>query len=87
MHLAAVAIDAHVNFSEIRSVVDSVMCERRAAYEFTESDDPAFIDCRCADIIIDGESVGVFGEVHPGVILNFGLDQPVIAFEMWGLKA
>jgi len=87
VHLAAVAIDVHANFSEIRSVVDSVMCERRAAYDITESDDPAFIDCRCADIIINGESVGVFGEVHPGVILNFGLDQPVIAFEMWGLKA
>ncbi len=86
VHLAAVAIDAHANFSEIRSVVDSVMCERRAAHDITESNDPAFIDCRCADIIINGESVGVFGEVHPGVILNFGLDQPVIAFEMWGLK-
>ncbi|MEA1944798.1 MAG: hypothetical protein U9N07_05655 [Euryarchaeota archaeon] len=35
--------------------------------------------------MVDGECAGVFGEVHPEVILNFGLDQPVIAYEMWGL--
>jgi len=86
VHLAAVAIDPHANFSEIRSTVDAVMHERVVAYEITESDDPAFIEGRRADIIVDGgRRAGVFGEVHPGVILNFGLDQPVIGFEMWGL--
>lgn len=85
VHLAAVSIDPHANFSEIRSVVDAVMCERMVAYEIAGSDDPAFIDGRRADITVDGGCAGVFGEVHPEVILNFGLDQPVIAFEMWGL--
>ncbi len=86
VHLAAVAIDPHANFSEIRSIVDAVMHERVVAYEIAESDDPAFIEGRRADIIVDGgRRAGVFGEVHPGVILNFGLDQPVIGFEMWGL--
>ena len=86
VHLAAVAIDPHANFSEIRSMVDAVMRERVVAYEITESDDPAFIKGRRADIIVDGgRRAGVFGEVHPGVILNFGLDQPVIGFEMWEL--
>ncbi|MEA1944078.1 MAG: phenylalanine--tRNA ligase subunit beta [Euryarchaeota archaeon] len=85
VHLAAVVIDPHANFSEIKSVVDAVMHERVVAYEIAESDDPAFIDGRQAWIIVDGECAGVFGEVHPEVILNFGLDQPVIAYEMWGL--
>jgi len=86
VHLAAVSIDPRANFSEIRSMVDAVMHERVVAYEITESDDPAFIEGRRADIIVDGgRRAGVFGEVHPGVILNFGLDQPVIGFEMWGL--
>ena len=84
-HLAAVVIDPHVNFSEIKSVVDAVMHERVVAYEITESDDPAFIAGRQASIIVDRKCAGVFGEVHPAVILNFGLDQPVTAFEMWGL--
>ncbi len=61
------------------------MHERGVAYEIADSDDPAFIEGRRAEILIDGKCAGVFGEVHPGVILNFGLDQPVIAFEMWRL--
>jgi phenylalanyl-tRNA synthetase beta chain len=85
VHLAAVAIDPHANFSEIRSMVDAVMHERVVAYEIAESDDPAFIKGRRADISAGGRRAGVFGEMHPGVILNFGLDQPVIGFEMWGL--
>lgn len=85
VHLAAVAIDPHANFSEIGAVVDTVMRERGVVYELTGSDDPAFIEGRRAEILVDGECAGVFGEVHPGVILNFGLDQPVIAFEMWRL--
>ena len=84
VHLAAVAIDPHANVSEIKSVVDSVMHERAVACEIGESDDPALIAGRRANIIVDRECVGVFGEVHPEVILNFGLDQPVVAFEMWG---
>ena len=85
VHLAAVAIDPHANFSEIRAAVDTVMHERGVVYKITDSDDPAFIQGRRAEIVVDGKCTGVFGEVHPGVILNFGLDQPVIAFEMWGL--
>ncbi|HIE31311.1 MAG TPA: phenylalanine--tRNA ligase subunit beta [Methanosarcinales archaeon] len=85
VHLAAVAIDPHANFSTIKSVVYAVMHERGVACEISESDDPAFIDGRRAEIVVDGRRAGLFGEVHPGVILNFGLDQPVIAFEMWGL--
>jgi phenylalanyl-tRNA synthetase beta chain len=85
VHLAAVAIDPRANFSEIKSVVDTVMHERGVVYEITDSDDPAFIAGRRAEIVVGGKCAGVFGEVHPGVILNFGLDQPVIAFEMWRL--
>jgi phenylalanyl-tRNA synthetase beta chain len=85
VHLAAVAIDPRANFSEIKSVVNTVMHERGVVYEIADSDDPAFIAGRRAEIIVGGKCAGVFGEVHPGVILNFGLDQPVIAFEMWGL--
>ncbi|PSP85971.1 phenylalanine--tRNA ligase subunit beta [Halobacteriales archaeon QS_6_64_34] len=42
---------------------------------------PTFIDGRAADIVLDGETVGVIGEVHPAVLLNHDLELPVAAFE------
>jgi phenylalanyl-tRNA synthetase beta chain len=62
--------------------VDAVMRERRIAYEVTESDDPAFIEGRRADVMIKAERAGVFGEIHPEVISNFGLEHPIIGFEL-----
>ncbi|MDO9098860.1 MAG: phenylalanine--tRNA ligase subunit beta [Candidatus Methanoperedens sp.] len=80
--LGAVAIHPQANFTEIQAVVDAVLRERRIEYEVAESNDPAFIEGRRADIIIKGERAGVFGEIHPGVISNFGLEHPIIGFEL-----
>lgn len=80
--LGAVAIHPQANFTEIQAVVDAVLRERRIAYEVTDSDDSAFIEGRRADVIIKGERAGVFGEIHPEVISNFGLEHPIIGFEM-----
>ena len=35
-----------------------------------------------AEILVDGKSVGFAGELHPQVLGNFSLEQPVSAFEV-----
>ncbi|WP_251341845.1 phenylalanine--tRNA ligase subunit beta [Haloplanus halophilus] len=45
------------------------------------TDHPTFIDGRAAEVVIDGESVGVIGEVHPRVLVEHDLELPVAAFE------
>jgi phenylalanyl-tRNA synthetase beta chain len=42
---------------------------------------PSFIDGRVADVVVDGERVGVVGEVHPAVLVEHDLELPVAAFE------
>jgi phenylalanyl-tRNA synthetase beta chain len=42
---------------------------------------PTFIDGRAADIVLDGETVGVVGEIHPKVLVEHDLELPVAAFE------
>jgi len=81
-HLGSAAIYPQANFTEIQAVVDAVMRERCIEYEVAESNDTAFIEGRRADIIIKGERAGVFGEIHPEVISNFGLEHPIIGFEL-----
>ena len=82
LHLAAVSIHAQANFTEVRELVDAFMRERVTSYEVTGSEDPAFIEGRRADILVNGTKVGVMGELYLQVIVNFGLGQPVVGFEI-----
>jgi phenylalanyl-tRNA synthetase beta chain len=45
------------------------------------TDHPTFIPGRTAEVVIDGESAGVIGELHPEVLVEHDLELPVAAFE------
>ncbi|MGP8329668.1 MAG: phenylalanine--tRNA ligase subunit beta [Methanosarcinaceae archaeon] len=81
-HLAAVSIHSQANFTEVRELVDAVMRERMIEYKVVESQDSAFLEGRRADILVNGDKIGVMGEYYPEVVTNFGLGQPVIGFEI-----
>jgi phenylalanyl-tRNA synthetase beta chain len=82
--LAVVSTHANANFAEVKSMVDAVLKEMGLAdAEVVDSEDGAFFEHgRRADIQKDGKYMGVFGELHPEVITNFGLDHPVVGFEV-----
>mgnify|MGYP000243990070 FL=1 len=50
--------------------------------ETPPTEHPTFIDGRAADVVIDGETVGVIGEIHPSVLVEHDLELPVAAFEL-----
>jgi phenylalanyl-tRNA synthetase beta chain len=52
-----------------------------ADLETPPTDHPTFIDGRAADVVIDGDTVGVIGEIHPQVLVDHDLELPVAAFE------
>ncbi len=82
LHLAACVTHARANFSEIRSYVQALMRELDVEWDVAASSDEAFIEGRRAEIVVSGNSVGVFGEVHPEVLEAFDLTMPVAAFEV-----
>ena len=49
--------------------------------ETPATEHPTFVDGRAADVVIDGETVGLIGEVDPAVLVEFDLEVPVAAFE------
>ncbi|MHC1631665.1 MAG: phenylalanine--tRNA ligase subunit beta [Methanotrichaceae archaeon] len=81
-NLAAASIHSSANFAEIRSVVDALFKELSIEPEIVVSEDGAFLEGRGADLIVGGLKVGSFGEVHPQVLHNFGLEQPVVGMEL-----
>lgn len=49
--------------------------------ETPPTEHPSFINGRTAAVVIDGEEVGVIGELHPKVLVEHDLEVPVAAFE------
>jgi phenylalanyl-tRNA synthetase beta chain len=80
--VAAASMHTEADFSEIYAAADVLCREFGLTFAIVESDDPAFLPGRRGDIIIDGRKRGVFGEIHPDVLLAFELEQPVAALEL-----
>ena len=83
--LAALVCHSTANFTEIKSIVTSVLSNLGYSMEITDSENKTFIAGRAADVTGEaqkGTIQGFFGEVSPEVISNFTLDYPVIGFEI-----
>jgi len=51
-------------------------------YHIKPSEDPAFFPGRRADVIVDGNKVGVLGIVHPDVLAHYHIPFPCSALEI-----
>ena len=45
-------------------------------------DNPSYHPGRCAEVFLDGERVGVFGQIHPNVAGNYGVDAALYCAEL-----
>jgi len=80
--LCGVATHSRTPFTEMKSLVESVLREMRVSYSVRPCQYSTFIDGRGAEIIVDGIQVGYFGEMSPQTIIDFDVNHPVMFFEM-----
>ena len=80
--IGGMIIHPKANFTETKSVVEAVLREMKIKHEIKPKTMGCFMDGRCASIISNGKEVCYFGELHPNVITNFELGNPVTCFEM-----
>jgi len=45
-------------------------------------DHPSFIPGRTAKLIVNGTDVGMMGEIHPEVLMNYGVENPAAGMEL-----
>src|SRR5919197_262135 len=79
------AVVAHItaDYTEIKSILQTLLKLSFGISVTTKvAAHPAFINGRCASIIVNDESVGILGEITPFAIDNFKLRVPVAAFEL-----
>lgn len=83
LHIAAVSSHAKANFTEIRAAVEAFASNvGLKRWKIKAVDDPSFLEGRAASINVRNQRLGVVGEIHPEVLNNFGLENPVVAFEI-----
>ncbi len=72
----------NANYNDAASEVASILYFLGHKYEVKETADPRFIAGRQAGILVNGNQVGIFGEVHPQVLENWQIGVPCVAGEI-----
>lgn len=80
--LGFMTAENNANFNSLASEVSTLLYLLDHKYDVKEVEDPRFIPGRQAAILLDGKQVGVFGEVHPQVLENWGIIVPCVAGEI-----
>ncbi|MFB6311369.1 MAG: phenylalanine--tRNA ligase subunit beta [Salinirussus sp.] len=79
--VAAVIARTDASYEDAKARLQALAKAFDTTLETPPTDHPTFIDGRAADIVLDGEAVGVIGEIHPRVLVEHDLEVPVAAFE------
>lgn len=70
------------DYNEMASVVSALLYYLGEDYVVEDSDDPRFLPGRQAAVTVRGSPIGVFGEVDPQVLENWGIAMPCAAGEL-----
>ncbi|MBR0353613.1 MAG: phenylalanine--tRNA ligase subunit beta [Oscillospiraceae bacterium] len=73
-----------VDFFTVKGWIESLlgdMCKGVLRFE-ADRDNPSYHPGRCAAVYLDGKRVGVFGQIHPKVMDNYGVDSEFYCAEL-----
>ncbi len=84
LHLACVVHGESSDYTEIKSILDHYFRTLGLldSIEISAVEHNTFVPGRTGEIHFNGDSIGYIGEIHPKVVLNFGLEYPTAAFEI-----
>jgi len=72
-----------VDFFDVKGIVESILEELAICdYQLNPTSLPPFQSGRSAELIINGVSIGIFGEIRRDVLESYDIDQDVYMFEL-----
>lgn len=80
--LAAAVSHGNASFTEAKSILDALLMNLGLRWQIRGVKHPSFIEGRAGTVTVDKTEVGMIGEVHPQVLQNWTLENPVAAFEL-----
>ncbi len=82
VRVGGVAVGKDIDFTYGRAVAEALLREFNLDWTVERFEHSSLLQERSAEFLVDGEHVGFVGEIHPEVILNFELENPVVGFEL-----
>jgi phenylalanyl-tRNA synthetase beta chain len=80
--LAAATTHSTASFTEIKSCLDALFMNIGLSWQIRAVNHSSFVEGRVGSVLINGLDVGIVGEVHPRVLEEWKLENPVAAFEI-----
>jgi phenylalanyl-tRNA synthetase beta chain len=76
--------DAMIDFYDMKGIIESLLDALHAEnVQYIPGKSDTYHPGKCAEILVDGKSVGVFGEMHPQVMQSYEVaDQAVMLAEL-----
>jgi phenylalanyl-tRNA synthetase beta chain len=75
-------VDSRAGFSDIKSVLKSLMFELGAAWSLEPEHLACCLPGRCGAVVVNGQRVGRIGELHPQVLDDFKIPNPAAVLEI-----
>ncbi|NVM54827.1 MAG: phenylalanine--tRNA ligase subunit beta [Candidatus Helarchaeota archaeon] len=82
LNLAAATIGENVNLNKIKSELDILFNLLQKEVKYKKISHPSYLEGRVFSVHVENKQIGIFGEIHPQVILNFKLKQPIVVLEL-----
>jgi phenylalanyl-tRNA synthetase beta chain len=82
LHWGFASLDARASFSTAKAYLQTLLRALGFDYTLTTGEAPYYIPGRSARILVRGEPVGEFGEIHPALLNAFSFPEPVCAGEL-----
>jgi len=82
LNLSIVSAHNASDFTEIRSMTEALFKAIGHPVEFKTAENPSLIHGRACNIMYKDKKIGMIGEIHPRVLNNFEVEQPVSAMEV-----
>lgn len=76
------SLDAKASFAQAKAYVQTLLKMLRLTYELVPCEDSHYIPGRAATVLIQGEAVGHFGEIHPTILSHFSFPEPICSGEL-----
>ncbi|MHA1684885.1 MAG: phenylalanine--tRNA ligase subunit beta [Candidatus Heimdallarchaeaceae archaeon] len=74
--------DAEASFEDAHKLLHQLMKLLDVEYKLRETTHPSFIEGRTGDIIINGKTCGIIGEINPSILERNQIWVPVVGFEI-----